>query len=248
MIRLGLALVLAFAGHLALFLSVIPGRQDVQPRVQGIRQVKVRIYHPVSEPVVKSEEAGIRKMRQPMTTVVDRSAKTAAPAAPENLSPLPLTKLEPAERKRTATGNAGNKPQKPHQPLEGPQTKPEETIRAGENRKTEQSTSPAAVPESIRPAATVLEAVPLYTENKPPEYPVMARRRGWEGTVLLEVFVAVDGTVRTARIQTGSSYSMLDDAALDAVRNWRFQPGMENGRPKAMKVLVPVHFVLKDVQ
>ena len=73
-----------------------------------------------------------------------------------------------------------------------------------------------------------------------------ARKRGWEGKVLLAVAVASDGAVQAVRVQSGSSHDLLDEAALQAVRGWRFQPGTRDGEPVAMQVLVPVHFILQD--
>jgi protein TonB len=89
--------------------------------------------------------------------------------------------------------------------------------------------------------------VPIYQSNQPPEYPGLARRRGWEGTVLLEVDVSEGGLVKSVQVHTTSSHDLLDNAALDAVKNWGFQPGTKGGKPVAMRVLVPVHFVLKDI-
>jgi protein TonB len=60
------------------------------------------------------------------------------------------------------------------------------------------------------------------------------------------VDVARDGFVQAARVQAGSGHDLLDEAALRAVRKWRFQPGTRDGEPVAMQVLVPVHFILKD--
>ncbi|MFZ5775837.1 MAG: energy transducer TonB [Thermodesulfobacteriota bacterium] len=87
-------------------------------------------------------------------------------------------------------------------------------------------------------------ARPLYQLNPPPPYPRLARRLGQEGVVLLEVAVSVSGQVDEVRIQTGSGHEVLDEAALEAVRAWRFSAGRRNGEPVAMRVQVPVRFNL----
>ncbi|VAW39710.1 Ferric siderophore transport system, periplasmic binding protein TonB, partial [hydrothermal vent metagenome] len=94
-------------------------------------------------------------------------------------------------------------------------------------------------------AGVVRRAEPAYNLNPAPEYPLLARRRGWQGTVLLAVEVKEDGTVGAVSVRTGSSYPILDEAALAAVEKWRFIPGTKDGLPVAMEVLVPVHFVLQ---
>ncbi|MBU1711353.1 MAG: energy transducer TonB [Proteobacteria bacterium] len=88
-------------------------------------------------------------------------------------------------------------------------------------------------------------ARPLYKKNPPPKYPASARRNRQEGTVLLEVFVDDQGRVEELRIYRTSEHQPLDRAALAAVENWEFEPGLKNGKPVAMWVRVPVRFVLK---
>lgn len=56
--------------------------------------------------------------------------------------------------------------------------------------------------------------------NSPPRYPRIARRRGWEGTVVIEVRVSGKGRVRAARVEQSSGYGILDEAALGAARQW----------------------------
>lgn len=63
--------------------------------------------------------------------------------------------------------------------------------------------------------------------------------------MLLEVFVSASGMVEEVKVATGSGYEILDEAALDAVRGWRFAPGLRNGQPAAMRVRVPVRFELR---
>ncbi len=119
---------------------------------------------------------------------------------------------------------------------------------------------PAAVAHSPRPpgpedenessrtvpaARVVLRATPLYRVNPPPRYPRLARRRGLEGAVLLEVLVDVSGRVADIRIASSSGHAILDRAALEAVRRWRFTPGMVGGKRRQMWVTVPVRFQLR---
>ena len=89
-------------------------------------------------------------------------------------------------------------------------------------------------------------ARPLYEVNPPPLYPRLARRMGKQGVVLLEVVVSAWGTVTDVKVASGSGSELLDAAALDAVRGWRFSPGLRNGRSVAMRVRVPVRFELRE--
>ena len=89
-------------------------------------------------------------------------------------------------------------------------------------------------------------ATPRYRVNAHPEYPAVARSRGYEGMVLLAAEVAADGRVENLTIKKSSGYASLDRSALEAVRRWKFDPGRRMGKPVAMWVDVPVKFVLKE--
>jgi protein TonB len=89
-------------------------------------------------------------------------------------------------------------------------------------------------------------AVPKYRENVQPNYPEIARSRGYQGLVLLTAEVHADGHVGEVRIRKSCGHSLLDRSALDAVRYWKFEPGRKMGVPVNMWVDVPVRFVLKD--
>jgi protein TonB len=90
---------------------------------------------------------------------------------------------------------------------------------------------------------TILVPGEFLAGNAPPRYPLIARRKGWEGTVVIELLVSDSGWVEEVRVEKSSGHALLDDAALGAVRNWRIAP---NGRPDAatFKFRVPVTFKL----
>jgi len=85
---------------------------------------------------------------------------------------------------------------------------------------------------------------PGYGNRAEPEYPALAIRRGYEGTALLRVRVLEDGRVEVVEIKESSGYRILDEAAMKAVRPWRFTPALMAGKPVASWVLVPIAFKL----
>jgi len=94
----------------------------------------------------------------------------------------------------------------------------------------ERETEPAPVepPAPTEPPAPDVEgddAPPELLDAPPPDYPRLARRRGWEGSALIELTLAADGRVTTAVIVDSTGRDVLDDAALEAVRTWRFVAG-----------------------
>jgi len=80
--------------------------------------------------------------------------------------------------------------------------------------------------------------------NPAPAYPVAARRAGREGRAVLRVVVSSTGEGREIRIAESSGTPSLDEAALAAVRHWRFTPARRNGEAAEDVVLVPVSFTL----
>lgn len=76
------------------------------------------------------------------------------------------------------------------------------------------------------------EIDPKYKRRFQPEYPPTSRRLNEEGSVVLQVLVGTDGTVKDGKVQTSSGFPRLDEAALKhALRAWRFTPGTEDGAP-----------------
>ncbi len=87
---------------------------------------------------------------------------------------------------------------------------------------------------------------PDYKINPKPSYPMIARRSGYEGVVLLRVFVLENGKVGKIELEKSSSYGMLDKSALDAVKDWVFIPAKKNGAPISSWVTVPIRFELSS--
>jgi len=86
---------------------------------------------------------------------------------------------------------------------------------------------------------------PELLEGPAPPYPALARRRGWEGVVLCRIFVLADGSVERVDLERTSGHAVLDDAALEAVRGWRFRPGMREGLESPVEIVHRVVFRLR---
>jgi protein TonB len=91
-------------------------------------------------------------------------------------------------------------------------------------------------------------AQPDYRVNPKPPYPMLARRLGAQGVVLLRVQVREDGSVAAVELAHSCGFPMLDESATRTVReSWQFLPArIEDGTPVASWVEVPIRFVLKD--
>ncbi|MFP0196665.1 energy transducer TonB [Pseudomonas sp. PHC1] len=109
-----------------------------------------------------------------------------------------------------------------------------------------QPAAPVAAPAPPAPPApapvTPASANAAYLKNPAPEYPSLAQRRGWEGTVLLRVHVLANGKPGEIQIQKSSGRQQLDDAALDAVKRWSFVPAKQGDVARDGWVSVPIDF------
>jgi protein TonB len=90
----------------------------------------------------------------------------------------------------------------------------------------------------------ITEAKPDYLKNPAPAYPEAARRQSQEGVVILLAFINTNGFPVKVEVDKGSGFSLLDQAAVKAVRKWRFRPAMFGGIAVESSVRVPIRFNL----
>ena len=85
-----------------------------------------------------------------------------------------------------------------------------------------------------------------YAHNPIPDYPIIAKIRGWQGEVLLRVKVSEQGISDLVEVQRSSGYDVLDESAIEAVQQWLFTPAKYGDEPIASSVIVPIVFSLND--
>jgi periplasmic protein TonB len=109
---------------------------------------------------------------------------------------------------------------------------------------------PPAPPVATPPSPVMLDAEPDYRadylNNPRPPYPLVARRMGYGGKVVLNVEVLAEGKAGQVLIYQSSGYDILDNAALQTVKTWRFTPASHLGHPVTQWFLVPIRFSLED--
>ena len=106
-------------------------------------------------------------------------------------------------------------------------------------------------PQNASPPSPVqLDAEPDYRadylNNPRPPYPMVARRMGYNGKVILNVEVLAEGKAGQVLLHQSSGYAILDNAALQTVKTWKFSPAKRFGRPATQWFLVPIRFSLED--
>jgi protein TonB len=179
--------------------------------------------------------------RQPRMTT-----PKAAPIKPKQKTkkhPKPFPKPKPKKVIKEVIQKAEKDPSKaiPEKSVDIPKTYdlPEQTQRESVSKETDTEGETLSEKQIIR------EARPLYRSNPPPKYPAVARRRGFQGNVVLEVLVGPVGNVIELHVLSSSGYPILDRAAKSSVKNWTFEPGMRGQQKVEMWVRVPIRFELK---
>jgi len=121
----------------------------------------------------------------------------------------------------------------------------QETITVREQR----APAPRRGPQSAGPAPVRVGGnirPPRKQHDVPPVYPPSMREAGVEGVVPLEAIIGRNGLVLSVRVITAQVHPDLAQAAVDAVRQWRFDPTLLNGEPVEVVMAVAVQFTLDD--
>ncbi len=157
------------------------------------------------------------------------------PPAPERIRQI----RELAEREGWTTKSERPLPQpivarvkaKPAEPATAPEPTP-----GGGNEAPPKSSARVRVGESVMQNQTV--------SQPPPVYPQMARMARVQGAVVLHVVIDATGAVSNVRAVSG--HPMLQQAAMDAVRQWRYRPFLVNGITVEVETVVTVNFKLES--
>ena len=181
-------------------------------------------YMPVAPPPPPPAEP--RRARAPATSPQPQADDTVAPTvAPPSIAP--------------ETERPGLAPDPHAIPLIGEP--------GGMGVLTSGSTIVVQPPEPPRPAGPVrvadLPVTPRKIGDMRPAYPEIARAARIEGTVILEAVLDTAGRVTQLRVI--QSAPMFDQAALEAVRQWRYTPSLYGGRPVSVLMTITVRFTLQ---
>lgn len=99
--------------------------------------------------------------------------------------------------------------------------------------------------ESAEPLRLKADATgPKLIHKIDPVYPTAAKKAGVEGSVILQVTINAQGEVSEVKLERG--HDLLKDAAMEAVRQWRYRPTLLNGNPIAVVVAVTIEFKLEN--
>lgn len=151
---------------------------------------------------------------------------------PNNASPSEEEKpipLQPPEKKQPVKIQGEETPQPP-------QKQPTPT-------QLQQLTSGLTSPDAKNTVSAITKPTTAeYLNNPPPRYPEKARLLHQQGTVLLDILVDKNGTPKSIHIMESSGYLLLDHAALEKVRHWKFIPAKRGTQTIEAHVEIPITF------
>jgi protein TonB len=101
-------------------------------------------------------------------------------------------------------------------------------------------TPPPQVPQRIRVSQGVAQG--LLVRRVDPVYPPLARQARISGTVVLRALIGTDGSIENLTLVSG--HPMLAPAAIEAVKQWKYEPFLLNGQPSKVETEVTVNFAL----
>ena len=193
---------------------------------QWLWQPPVYDINPESPPITIQLEEWIEPVKEP-------EPPPPEPAPEPEPEPEPIPELEPPPEPEMEPEPVPPEPEIiPEPPAPEPIEQPE----------------PEPVPEpEPPPAATRIDMEqPTYLRNPTPPYPLVARKNGWSGTVMLRVEVTANGRAANVTIARSCGHDILDEAARSTIMKWRFRPARIAGQPTATTVKIPVTFNLEN--
>lgn len=97
-------------------------------------------------------------------------------------------------------------------------------------------------PTPVRRSQGVVQSNLIHTVQ--PIYPRLAIATRTQGTVILEAVITREGTIDSSRLRVLTGHTLLESAAVDAVRQWRYRPTLLNGQPVEVITTITVNFTL----
>lgn len=230
-------------------------KEEPRRPASAARRPPVRIASTPSGQAVPSQE--------PVRPAPPAGARSESSRDEEKGTPLVVSSA-PAESQVAALPDPKPRPEAPAPsprhgdrasggPVSGLENRPEPVVigtgsseDAARSRLTNRPESDGAEARVAMVAPPDTLAIPRYKENPKPFYPWRARLRGEHGVVLVAVRVTADGRAGEVAIHRSSGSMSLDEAAVAAVKKWRFYPARRGDQLVEAWVNVPIRFRLED--
>ncbi|MET0269419.1 MAG: energy transducer TonB, partial [Sphingomonas sp.] len=204
-----------------------------RPNLKCILTV-IAVHAVVLVGLVKADVIPIRQ-KAPPPLVVDLVAEPPAPPPPPAAPEPQVKQIQPVQPVIVSPPPLVATPAPPPPVAVVAEAPPPQAVVVAPVAKAAVASAPVSVDLSSK-----------MVSGDPPRYPTESRRKREEGTVVLRLTLAVDGSVADIGVAQGSGFERLDKAALAAVRRWRWSPTMVGGEPVQVRGLVRIPFALTN--
>jgi protein TonB len=208
--------------HIAAML-VLVNNKTTPPKIKPVTPMMVSL---VSNPIPEPEVVPIVPVQPEPKPVVK-----------------PVVKQKPIVKEKLPTPEPVVQQPVMSEPVNAPETPP--TPEVVESKAPVLAEAPKVEPQP-EPVTEPPKFGVAYLNNPSPNYPPSSRRAGEEGRVMLRVLVSTNGSAETVELENSSGYGKLDEAAINAVKKWRFIPAKRSNQAVSAYVLVPVKFSLES--
>lgn len=222
-------------------------KRAIKPVVPPVKTVPQQPTTQKETPIKKEMPKKKIKPKRNLKRLTKKKKKATPAKEVARLKPLDTPKpvSEPQKPAKKAVTPSQEKPPSTkiesnpriRQPKTSGKESPSESTHSNESATLATKGDPSAL-------SGLIMARPLYRKNPPPKYPLRARKKGYEGNVIIEVLVDKRGNVMDLKVFKSSGYEILDQSAMTAVKKWLFEPGTRDGKAAKMWVRVPIRFQL----
>ncbi len=216
------------------------GAESIRVSLNLVSSPQVAASQPIKQDVIKQavQKTPPKKVLEPVETKTKKLVKKSdnKPKVIKKVKPTPPT--EKSTPKKVVEKKTPKKTEivkkAPAKIIDKP---------TSEVTKTEQQATKSEVSSGANSPALVSKPT-FATRPSPVKYPRLAKRRGVQGEVMVEVWIDQTGRQIKQTLLASSGTSMLDKAALDAIKKWQFSSHIVDGQAIAHRVQIPVRFQL----
>ena len=183
----------------------------------------------------------IAMLRQPVPTRSRRLGGILAVVSLTLVTGYGAWAAQPASQPVLVVSPSGHMPPPPPVAPEAPPAPPAPVDVAAAPAPPAPPPAPPAPPAAPPPPGAL-----AANRTPPPRYPSAAVEQGIDGTVVLVVDIDAEGRPLDVVVEKSTPAGVFDQAAIDAARQWRFTPAVENGKAVPGRVRVPIRFEADD--
>ncbi|WP_394246176.1 TonB family protein [Vibrio profundi] len=209
------------------------------PAIESTSQSEPEPVQP--EPIVEKKPTPEPPAQQEVAPPVKAKSVKHAPLPPKS-AVKPKQKARPKpERPKTQKPEPKKKELEPKP--EAKKKEPTETVKKP-SQVAQRQAPPKEVNQGVSSTPVLVNKPSFAARPSPPRYPRIARKRGIQGVATYEIWLDESGNQTKQALVSSSGALMLDKAALDAIKKWKFSAHTVNGKAIAHRIQIPVRFKL----